>query len=306
MLTLNRYPLWLVLTSCLLAYGCSSAKELGKTMSDLAKIRAELIKKFGEQDVNVRVNTFEDRTSISVIYVNSPLNQKASEDRAKRAQETAQIVRQHYPSIKNDSEIWVGFMRATTRMVIFHWSEMIETFGFNSEARALSDPGVTPSDLGQPSVRYSASQNKTDISSSGIQLEGTAEKGVLFIPHFSVTGDIHKITPKPPDEVGLDFAAFSDKPRFPNLTKIVFLSDDKIVYRTEDQFSTSKITGDMYSEFLYLKVPTAVFLKITSGSTLKIRLNEHEYTLTESQLLQIQQMSDSLRWMNGNERAISK
>ena len=51
----------------------------------------------------------------------------------------------------------------------------------------------------------------------------------------------------------------------------------------------------MYSEFLYLKVPTAVFLKITSGNTVKIRLNEHEYTLTESQILQIQRMSDYLK-----------
>jgi hypothetical protein len=264
-------------------------------MDDLAKVRAELITKFGDKDVNLRVNTFQNRTSISVIYVNSPLNQKATEDRAKRAQETAEIVRQHYPSIKNGSEIWVGFMGVTTRLVIFHWSEMIETYGFNSEAQALREPGIAPSDSSQPAVRYSASQNKTDISSAGIQLEGTPEKGVIFVPHFSVAGDVNKLTPKPPDEVGLDFAAFSDKPKFPNVTKIVFLSDNKLVYRTDGQFSTSKIAGDMYSEFLYLKVPTAVFLKITSGSTVKIRLNEHEYTLTESQALQIQRMSDHLK-----------
>jgi len=51
----------------------------------------------------------------------------------------------------------------------------------------------------------------------------------------------------------------------------------------------------MYSEFLYLKMPPAVFLKIGSGKTLKIRLNKHEYTLTESQILQIQQMCDYFR-----------
>jgi hypothetical protein len=139
------------------------------------------------------------------------------------------------------------------------------------------------------------SQNKTDISSNGIQLEGTPEKGVTVIPHFSVAGNVSKTVPKPPDEVGLDFAAFSDKPRFPNLTKIVFLSDNKIIYRTEDQFSTSKAADNTYNEFLYLKVPTAVFLKIASGSIVKIKLNEHEYTLTESQILQIQRMSDYLK-----------
>ncbi|HEV8426525.1 MAG TPA: hypothetical protein VGQ41_01340 [Pyrinomonadaceae bacterium] len=290
-----RYSLCLVLASCLLAYGCSTAKDLGKTLGDLAMVRAELIKKFGEQDVNLHANTFQNRTSISVTFVNSPLNQKTTEERAKRAQETAEIVRQHYPAIKNVNEIWVGFMRVTTRLVIFHYSEMFDAHGFDNEARALRDPGSPALDPSQPVVRYSPSQNKTDISSSGIQLEGTPEKGVTVFLHFSVAGDVNKITPKPPGEVWLDFAAFSDKPKFPNVTKIVFLSDNKVVYQTEGQFSTSKIAGDMYSEFLYLKVPTAAFLKITSGSTVKLRLNEHEYTLTESKTLQIQRMSDYLR-----------
>src|ERR1700741_4099416 len=252
MLNVYRYLLSVVLTSCLLAYGCGTAKDLGKTLGDLAVVRAELIKEFREQDINLRINTFQNRTIIFVTYINSPLNQKTTEERVKRAQATAEIVRRHYPSIKNVSEIWVGFMHATTRMVIFHWSEMLETLGFDAEARPLSDHGGPPLDPSQPVVRYLANQNKTDISSSGIQLEGTAEKGVILVPHFSVAGDVNKITPKPPDKVGLDFAAFSEKPKFPNLTKLVFVSDNKIVYLTEGQFSTSKISSDMYSEFLYL------------------------------------------------------
>lgn len=295
MLTLNRYPFWLVLMSCLLVYGCSAAKEAGKSLAELARVHSELVKKFGDKDINVRTNTFENRTSLSVIYVNSPLNEKTPAERAKRAQETAEVVKQIYPSIKDVSEIWVGFMRYTSRLLVFHWSEMIETYGFDSEARALRDPGGAPADPTEPVVRYTASQNKTDISSSGIQLEGIPEKGVIILPHFSVAGDVNKIKPKPPKEVALDFAAFSDKPKFPNLTKITFLADNKIVYETEDQFSTSKVANNTYNEFLYLKVPTAAFVKFASGSTVKIKLNEHEYTLTESQLLQIQRMSDYLK-----------
>jgi hypothetical protein len=295
MLTLHRHVLWLVLASSLLVCGCRAAKDLGKTLGELTVVRDELIKKFGDQDVNVRVNTFQARAIISVMYVNSPLNQKTTEERAKRAQETAEIVRQHYPSIKNVSEIWVGFTRVTTRLVVFHSSEMIDVHGFDNEGRALNPPGVAPLDPSQPVVRYLANQNKTDISSDGIQLEGTPEKGVTVVPHFTVTGDVNRTKPTPPKEVSLDFAAFSDKPKFPNLTKILFLVDNKVVHITEGQFSTSKIAGDMYSEFLYLKVPTSVFLKITSGKTVKIRLGEHEYTLTETQLLQIQRMSDYIR-----------
>ncbi len=289
--------LWLfLLTSSLLVGGCSTAKDVGKTLGELTVVRAELIKKFGEQDVNLRVNTFQNRTSISVAYVNSPLNEKTSAERAKRAQETAEIVRQHYPSIKNISEIWVGFMRVTTRLVIFHWSEMFDVHGFDNEARAFRDPGVAPPlDPSQPMVRYIPSQKLTDISSSGIQLEGIPEKGVTVVPHFAVLGDVNKTRPTPPNEVSLDFAAFSDKPKFPDITKIGFVVDNKVVYQTEGQFSTSKIADNMYSEFLYLKIPAAVFLKVTSGKKLSIRLREHEYPLTETQTLQLQRMSDYLR-----------
>src|SRR5215217_4398987 len=154
MLTSHRYVLFIGLTVCLLAYGCNTAKDLGKTLGDLAQVRAELIKKFGEQDVNIRINTFQNRTNISVVFVNSPLIQKPTEERAKRAQETAEIVRQQYPPIKNVSEIWVGFMRVTTRLVIFHYSEMLDAYGFDNEGRPLRDPGIAPMDPSPPVVRY--------------------------------------------------------------------------------------------------------------------------------------------------------
>ena len=291
---LYRHALFVILASCLLACGCSAAKDAGKTVGELTNVRAELIKKFGEEDVNLYINAFQNRTTITVTYTNSSLNQKTTDDRARRAQETADIVRQHYPQIKNVSEIWVGFARVT-RLVIFRRSELIDARRFDNEARVLREPGIAPEDPSQPVVRYQASQNRTDISGNAIQLEGTAENGVSLVPHFSVAGDVNKITPKPPDEVSLDFAAFSEKPKFPNVTKIVFLSDDKVAYVTEGQFSTSKMASDTYSEFLYLKVPTPAFLKLSSGRTVKIRLNDHEYTLTETQILQMQRMSDYLR-----------
>ena len=291
MVLMYKHALWIVLTTCLLTCGCSTAKDVGKSVGDLTKVRAELIKKFGEADVNLHSNASQNRTTISVTYVNSSLNQKTKDDRARRAKETAEIVTQHYPSIKNVSEIWVAFVRVTTRLIL-HRSEMIDTHGFDNQARALLAPGILAEEPGQLSVRYLAGENKTEISASGFQLEGTAEKGVTLVPHFSVAGDAGKVRPKPPGEVTLDFAVFSEKPKFPNVTKIVFLSDNKVAYQTEGQFSTSKIGNDMYSEFLYLNMPTAVFLKLSSGSTTKIRLNDLEYTLTESDILQFQRMSD--------------
>lgn len=293
MLTVSRSSLSIILASCLLASGCNAAKQLQKSLGELEIVRTELISKFGEQNVDIRLNNFQNLTSIAVVYTNSPLNQKSGEERAKRAQATAGIVRQLYPSIKNVSQIWIMFTRVTTRLVIFNYSEMLDSHGFDNQARALA--GAAALDSSQPGVYYRASQNQTDIAGGNIQLEGTPDMGVTMIPHFSVVGDVNKITPKPPDKVALDFAAFSEKPRFPNITTLGFYADEKIVYHTEVQFSTSKVSENLYSEFLYLEVSTAVFLKIASGSVIKIRLNEREYTLTETQNLKIQRMADYLR-----------
>ena len=114
--SLSRFLILVTLTSCLFAFGCGTAKDLGKTLGELTVVRTELIKKFGEQDVDVRVNNFQHRTNFLVIYVNSPLNQKTAGERTKRSQETAEIVRGNYPSIKNVDEILVGFMNVTTHL----------------------------------------------------------------------------------------------------------------------------------------------------------------------------------------------
>jgi len=42
------------------AVGCTTAKDLSKALTDLGHVRAEIIKRFSENDVNVHVNTFHE------------------------------------------------------------------------------------------------------------------------------------------------------------------------------------------------------------------------------------------------------
>jgi len=288
--------LFLIVT-LVVAVGCTTAKDLSKALTDIGHVRAEIIKRFGENDVNLNVNTFQGQTSISVHFINSPLNAKSAEERTKRAQETAELVKQYYPSIKTVSAIWVAFARVTSRFVVFHWTEVLDVHGYDNEARPLSDRGNAPVsiDPSKPTVRYSANLNSTDISSTGIQLEGSPENGVAMVPHFSVAGDVNRVTPRPPNVVSIDFASYSAQPRFPNTTKIVFITDNKISYQTEGTFSPSQLADGTFSEFLTLKIPAAAFVKITDGTTVKVKLETHEYRLSEIQLLQIQRMSDYLK-----------
>ena len=287
----------LLIIGLVVAVSCTTAKDLSKTLTDLGQVRAQIIKRFGEDEVNLNVNTFQGTTSISVHFINSPLNARSAEERTKRAQETAELVEQYYPAIKHVNEICVAFSRVTTRFVVFHWTEVLDVHGYDNEARPLSDRDNAPllSDPSKPNVRYTANLNTTEISGSGIQLEGSPENGVTMFTHFSVLGDANRVTPKPPKDVSLDFASYATQPRFPNVTKIVFITDDRISHQTEGQFSTSKLADGTFSEFLYLKIPVAAFVKITDGRTVEIRLENHSYRLSEIQLLQMQRMSDYLK-----------
>jgi len=282
------------------AVSCTTAKDLSRTLTDLGQVRAQIIKRFGEEEVNVHANTFQGKTAISVHFINSPLNAKGAEERNKRAQETADLIKQYYPSIKNVSEIWIAFARVKTRYVLFHWTDVLDAHGYDNEARPLKErdnAGNAPllSDPSTPNIRYAANLNTTEISGSGIQLEGSPESGVTMFTHFSVLGDANRVTPKPPREVSFDFASYSTQPRFPNVTKIVFMTDNSISHQTEGQFSTSKTADGTFSEFLYLKVPASAFIKVTNGTSIKIRLADHEYRLSEIQVLQLQRMSDYIK-----------
>src|SRR5262245_26452335 len=103
----NSRRLFLLLTVfvCLFSASCTQFKSAGKTLGQLVEVRGELIKKFGEDGIDVNYRSMGQLSAIVVTYVNSPLNLKDSVEREKRAQETATVVKAHYPDIKNVTEI---------------------------------------------------------------------------------------------------------------------------------------------------------------------------------------------------------
>ena len=282
---------------CLLN-GCKAAKNISQSLEAVMQVRAAIIKQFGEQDVNVNINHFNDTSNISVVFVNSQLNVKSPEERLNRAKETAEIVKRNYAAIKSVDHITVVFSRVTTRFVVFHWGETVDVFGFDNEARLLFNPRTElerPSiDPAEPAINYNAYQNRTDISVKTIQLEGIPENGVTCLPHFSVVGNIERGAGQA-SEVSIDFASFGEKPRFPNLTKIVFETEGKVVYQATEQFSTSKLADGMFSEFLYLKVSPAAFKRIASSKDVTMRLGTKEYKLNDDQVVSLQRMSTYLK-----------
>lgn len=284
----------LVLLCLLLSSTSGCGTKVVKSLGELAIVRSEIIKKFGEEDVDIRQNSFPDSTSISIAFINSSLNDKPHEEREKRAQETAQIVKAHYKSISQINAIFVTFVRRTTRFAVFQYSEALGTFGFDRTARTLKPSDETESPL-NPIARYSASQNQTEVSLGGIQLEGIAGDGVTLVPHFKLAGDANKKQSASPKAVGFDFASYGSKPRFPGLTRVKFIADEKVVFEEEGQFSTSRTRNDQVSEFLYTTMPYSTFRHLVSGNEIRIVLGDHNYKLEHLQLIALQNMTSYIR-----------
>ena len=267
-----------ILISALLTAGCG---EIVSNFNEMGIVHAQLTKKFGEKPM-IKIEQGPNGLMFVIWFVNSPLNEKSSQERLKRAEEAAQIVKASYSRIQSVSEIWVGFLRQKTRFVVFHHSQIVATHGFDTNAQPLpgpNEPREQPQTDVQVSHTYNSSSNETDISVSGIQLEGElGGLGVTMLPFFKVAGQTGVRKPEPPKTVALNFASYAEKPRFRQVTPMTFVADGKVVYKAEGTF-----TGND-AQFCYLNIPYKTFRQMVSGKELIVKLGDKAYTLTPSQL----------------------
>lgn len=280
---------------CFLTSGCAGIRQTGALLRNLTELRNEILQQFREKEVDLNIRNSERHSAILIRFVNSELNDKSSDERAVRAQATAELVKAHYAQIQSLNEIDVMFVRMSTSLIVFHYSEGVDYYGFDNQAHLLPQFDPTPGDDEESksgvSVNYSPNKKQTDIQTSAMQLDGVPGKGLTVIPHLEIPVDTSKVTPKPPEKVSFDFASYSPKQRFPNLTKIAFLSDHKVVYQTEGQFSTGRSADDLVTEFLYLQIPYSAFNKSIQGKVLTLRLGEQEFVLTSEQLQSLRKMT---------------
>lgn len=280
-----------LIVASLVAGGC---QKVVKSLGEISKLHAAIVKEYGEKDVGVNLN---NNTTLSVTFINSPLNAKDREERAKRAEQTAVFVTQHFPSIDQIQRIWVSFVRQETRYVIVHYSESLDTFGFDKNAQPLSPPSESPpSDDPDSSMRatavYFPTLNQTDVRIARLQLEGDLNFGLAVAPHFTVPGDATGLrrSPSPPQSVTFDFASYSEKSLFPGEPKITFFTDGKVLFETAGQFSTSK-ADDKFFESLSLQIPYAAFRRMIAQKKLTLTIGDREYEFTGEQLKALREMT---------------
>ena len=282
--------------SCILATACRQAV---KSLQDMTRLRSEIIKQYGEKNVNVNLH---NSVLLTITFVNSPLNSSSQAERANRAEQTASFVKEHYAAINQIEEIWVGFIQVKTRFIIVHYTQSLDFFGFDKHGQPLSPPEETELPLNslstlQTRATYSPKLDQTEVMIAKLQLEGDSNYGLAVAPHFTVSGDATGVrrAAVPPRTVGFDFASFSEKSMFPGEPKITILSDGKVVFETSAQFSTSKLPDGKFSEFLLLQIPYPKFRQMVAGQKLSITMGDRTYEFTREQVAALRDMTQYVK-----------
>lgn len=294
----RRIILATIVVLSLLTAGCLKdvMRELAKNITQPKAVQGDLSRRFHD-NVFVTVNHADGRIALNVTFVNSPLNDKNREDRAARAQETANIIKLRYPGIESLNAIWVIFMREKKTSVFVSEREAVDYYGFDKSATRTSSsykPTIYSGAVAQVNANYITSDNETDISVNGIQLAGTpGGNGLTMLPHFRANGDLRAAKSPPPKIVRLDFASYSNVEEFQPNIPVVFIADGRTLLKTTANFTMSKDSGSV-NEFLFLPVPYPAFRSMVGSSQVTIKLGAKEFPVNATQLAAMRDMCDYL------------
>ena len=271
--------------------GCG--KELLKSLGDLARLRAELIKEFHEQDLSVVV---QNSNLLRVTFINSKLNDQSNLKRMERAQETAVFIKRHYAGIDRIERVWVSFVAQEKRFLIVNYTRGIDAFSFDKNAALLRPPAqyVPQPDLkGDDEARatYNASRNQTDVMITRLQLSGDMDEGVALVPDFTVSGDA---TPPRrattlPRAVNFTFASYAPMKVFKTDVPFAIIADGKTIYSSLAHNTSTTTEGG--NEFLTQVIPFPQFLEMTRAGKVKLKLAAQLYPLTDAQLGRLRDMA---------------
>lgn len=265
----------LVLSGALLSLACSGAL---KTLGGLNALHGHLKQKYQDE---VAINLQNSRF-LSITFINSSLNKSGPDERAARALEAAVFTARNYEDIKSIQQIWISFVASQTRFVFFHYSQGLDSFGFDRNGTPLGD------DVRTPVARFSADRNQTDVSITRIQLEGNMNKGIAMVPHFTVAGDARRAgsAAVPPESVDLDFASYAPKPVFAQDAKLEIYCDDRLILKGLAQLRPSgdSSADSTIAQFLSTRFSFRAFQKMGAARSVKIKLESKTFELSPADI----------------------
>jgi hypothetical protein len=271
-----------------------SCKDTINSLGELGQLRNDLIKEFHESNITVSLN---NSTNLAVTFTNSPLNAALSNERFRRAQETALFIKRRYVGIGGIETMLVRFMTQETRMFVVQETREIDSFVFGKNASLIgAPPGDDPqnsfNDEQDVGVTYNAARNESEVRVRQIQLEGDMEQGLGLSLHFKVRGDATTAGHASgiPASIVFTFSSFAPAKVFKTDPPLKLVADGAVVF--SDKAHNLSATTEGGNEFLVQAVPLDQFLKLADASTVVLGLGTKEYLLGAKQLSTLRKMAD--------------
>lgn len=281
----------LILCAACLSNACSTG--FVKRRTEAAKLRQDLMDKYQEKEVNVDLL---NSVYLSIVFVNSPLNQQDSDVRSRRAQEAAKFVVKNFPSIEKINVISIMFGASERRLIVFHSRKSLGQFIFNNrgELLHLSNGMNFEENPLSPIVRFDPSRNETDISVTRVQLEGDLNHGIALVPHFTASGNARDPNGDvvAPAFVVFDFASYADRGIFSSDSDLEIVCDGKTNFSGKAHLLTKDSSSEgSKAQFLTAEVPFEQFAKMGDARNLKVKLNERQFDVTPEAIAALRRMS---------------
>ena len=224
----------LLICVSVLAAGCS---ETFSSLKDLTKLRQDLMKELRVSNINVTVQNYD---TLGISLINSPYNNLSHEEKEDAAHSIALFAKNHYAQIDKINRIWVSYV-AQKDYIIFQYTDGLATFVFD-KSRLNAPPALTEANVREGAIAaYDSRRNQTDVYfDKNLQLYGTLQKGLMLVPHFSVTGE-RVVAPK---TVILDFASYSDKKIFSDNHQLQIFVDNQKIFSGDAQVTSTGTEPD--------------------------------------------------------------
>jgi len=281
----------MVLACGLFAVACSSG--LIKSLGGLNALRQHLIQKYHDE-VSV---TLQNSQFLSIVFVNSPLNNMDADKRANRAGETARFVALDYEGIKSIEQIWISFVESETHLIVLHETRSLDSFGFDKNGSPLGDESKKENDARAPVIKFNPARNETDISLTRIQLEGDMDHGIALVPHFTVSGDARQSATAAPETVTLDFASYARSPLFTENAPLDIYCNQRLAIKGFAQLMPASAGGtdESIAQFLSARITFGSFQKMAAARSVKIKLGSKVFELLPDDIQALARMSAYVR-----------
>ena len=292
----SQLALIFLLSFCLLMnLGCKKAVE---SFSELYALRAELIRQYKEQDINVVI---QNANVLGITFVNSSFNKLGDLEREIKAHEIALFVKDRLRPVNTIDTIWVAFV-VSSSFVVFHFSNNISTHVFETKDLKPADPGNTAKGQGEAVASYLQETNETSVYlKKSLQLHHSAGNNVMLLPHFVIPANgVAAPRLAVPDSVVLEFTASSDRRMFQDNTQLIIHVDGRKVFSGKAKLTNVIGSNEEKSvnEFLSQSISYSQFLQLANGKKGRIDLGAKQFELTTEQLRALQDMQKCVEGPN--------